>query len=99
MYKANSVIDKLPEFKKQFIVKGEPVIDHQNSITITQKNNENETVEACVEKIKNYEQNGFKSIAIIGKDIEECKLIKKKMDPYHLNLKLIQYLSQLFLQL
>ena len=40
MYKANEVIDKLPEFEKQFIIKGEPVIEGKNSISIMKKENE-----------------------------------------------------------
>ena len=90
MYKANEVIDKLPAFEKQFIVKGEPVIDRKNSIHIQEKSSEDEIVKACNEKIEEYQKQGFKSIAIIGKDIDECKRIKKKIDKYNKNVKLIQ---------
>lgn len=90
MYKANEVIDKLPAFEKQFIVKGEPVIDRKDSIHIQEKISEDEIVKACNEKIEEYQKQGFKSIAIIGKDIDECKRIKKKIDKYNKNVKLIQ---------
>ena len=90
MYKANEVIDKLPEFEKQFIVKGEPVIDRKDSIHIKQFSNEDEIIDACLEKIEEYLSKGFKSIAIIGKDIKECKMIKKKIEKYNKNIKLIQ---------
>ena len=90
MYKANEVIEKLPEFEKQFIVKGEPVIDRKDSIHIKEMKNEDETIRACVEKIDEYISNGFKSIAIIGKDMKECKNIKKKIEKYNKNIKLIQ---------
>ena len=90
MYKANEVIERLPEFEKQFIVKGEPVIDRKDSIHIQKMENEDETIKVCLEKINEYISNGFKSIAIIGKDISECKTIKKKIEKYNKDIKLIQ---------
>ena len=90
MKKANEVIEKLPEFEKQFIVKGDPVIDRKDSIHINKMQNEDEIVKACVERIEEYTNMGFKSIAIIGKDMSECKNIKKKIDKYNKNVKLIQ---------
>lgn len=90
MKKANEVIEKLPEFEKQFIVKGEPVIDRKDSIHIEEMQSEDETIKACVQKVEEYTNNGFKSIAIIGKDMNECKTIKKKIDKYNKNIKLIQ---------
>ena len=90
MYKANEVIEKLPEFEKKFIVKGEPVIDRKDSIYIKEMQNEDEIIKACSDKINEYILNGFKSIAIIGKDMKECKTIKKKIEKYSKNIKLIQ---------
>lgn len=90
MKKANEVIEKLPEFEKQFIVKGQPVIDRKDSIHIEKMQSEDEIIKACTEKIEEYTNNGFKSIAIIGKDMNECKTIKKKIDKYNKNIKLIQ---------
>lgn len=90
MYKANEVIEKLPEFEKKFIVKGEPVIDRKDSIHIKEMQNEDEIIKACSDKINEYILNGFKSIAIIGKDMKECKTIKKKIEKYSKNIKLIQ---------
>lgn len=90
MYKANEVIEKLPEFEKQFIVKGEPVIDRKDSIHIKEMQNEDEIIKVCSEKINEYISNGFKSIAIIGKDMKECKNIKKKIEKYNKDIKLIQ---------
>lgn len=83
MYKANEVIDKLPEFEKRFIVKGQPVIDKINSIDVIPKENEDQIIENIVEKIDEYLKKDFKSIAIIGKDINECKNIKRKIDKYN----------------
>lgn len=90
MYKANEVIEKLPEFEKQFIIKGEPVIEGKNSISITKKENEAEIVKAVASKIDEYISKDFKSIAIIGKDIEECNMIKKKIEKYRKDIKLIK---------
>ena len=90
MHKANEVIEKLPDFEKQFIVKGEPVIDRKNSIHIEKMKNEDDLVKTCAERIEEYISKGFKSIAIIGKDMNECKTIKKKIDKYNKNIKLIQ---------
>ena len=70
MYKANDVIDRLPEYEKQFIIKGEPVINRPDSIHISEKKNENEIIEECNKKINEYLNMGFKSIAIIGKDAD-----------------------------
>lgn len=90
MNKANEVIDKLPDFEKQFIIKGKPVIEGKDSIHITKLNSEDEIVKECAKKIDEYINSGFKSIAIIGKDINECKNIKKKIEKYNKNVKLIQ---------
>ena len=61
MKKANEVIDKLPEFEKQFIVKGEPVINRKNSIHIEEKQNEDEVIQACIEKIEEYNKPPYKT--------------------------------------
>ena len=90
MFKANEVIEKLPEFEKQFIVKGEPVIQRKDSIKIISKENEAEIIKDIIEKMKQYTINGFKSIAIIGKDMMECRNIKKKLEKCNFNIKLIQ---------
>lgn len=90
MNKANEVIDKLPDFEKQFIIKGKPVIEGKDSIHITKLKSEDEIVKECAKKIDEYIDSGFKSIAIIGKDINECKNIKKKIEKYNKNIKLIQ---------
>lgn len=90
MNKANEVIDKLPDFEKQFIIKGKPVIEGKDSIHIMKLKSEDEIVRKCVEIINEYLNKGFKSIAIIGKDIDECKNIKKKVQKINKNVKLIQ---------
>ena len=87
---ANKVISKLPENEKKGIVLGEPVINTKNSIRIEQKESEQEIIKSIVEKIDNYISLGFKSIAIIGKDMDECKQIKKLISKYNKDINLIQ---------
>lgn len=90
MYKANEVIEKLPEHEKEFIIKGEPVIQGKDSLHIYSKESEDKIIEECVNKIDEYIKLGFKSIAIIGKDIKECENIKKKITKFNKNIKLIK---------
>lgn len=90
MNKANEVIEKLPEHEKKFIVRGEPVINRKDSLFIHKKESDEEIIISISEKIKEYLNLGYKSIAIIGKDMNECKQIKKKISNYNDNVKLIQ---------
>ncbi len=90
MKKANEVIDKLPEYEKQYIIKGEPVVNRADSIYIDKKESEEEIINSIHLKIKEYLDKGYKSIAIIGKDIDECKFIKKKIEKLNKDVKLIQ---------
>ena len=87
---ANDVISKLPKKEKAGIVLGEPVINTKDSIRIEEKKNESEIVDSIIEKIDNYISLGFKSIAIIGKDMDECKRIKKLISKYDKDITLIQ---------
>lgn len=90
MDKANKVISKLPSLEKKNIVLGEPVIYGKDSIHILKKANEKEIIEDIVKRIKQYKSEGYKSFAIIGKDMYECKDIKKRIDKYIENVKLIK---------
>ncbi len=87
---ANKVISKLPEYEKEFIVLGEPVIDRKNSVYIKKHNNMSELIESINTRIEEHKKNGFKSIAIIGKDINECKEIQKQISKIRNDVKLIQ---------
>ena len=87
---ANQVISKLPDYEKEFIVLGEPVIDRKNSINIQEKENVDELVEAMNKRINEYLENNYKSIAIIGKDMSECKELEKKLSKIRSDVKLIQ---------
>lgn len=87
---ANSVISELPEYEKEFIVLGEPVIDRKNSVYYKKINNMTELINDINERINEHLKNGFKSIAIIGKDINECKEIQKQISKIRDDVKLIQ---------
>lgn len=87
---ANKVINKLPEYEKEFIVLGEPVIDRKNSIYCKQISNDASLIENINQRIKEHQKNGYKSIAIIGKDIDECKEIQKQITKIRDDVKLIQ---------
>ena len=87
---ANDVISKLPEKEKNGIVFGEPVINTKDSIRITEMEKKEDIIKSISERINEYLNQGFKSIAIIGKDMDECKEIKKLISKYNKNINLIQ---------
>mgnify|MGYP001115417201 CR=1 FL=1 len=87
---ANIVINKLPEYEKEFIVLGDPVVDRKNSIRIKENNGIDELIEDINDRIGEYLRSGYKSIAIIGKDMNECELIEKKISKVRSDVKLIK---------
>lgn len=87
---ANLVINKLPEYEKEFIVLGEPVIDRKNSINIQKQDNMKELIMSVNSRVDEYLKNNYKSIAIIGKDMKECKEIYKEIAKLRNDVKLIQ---------
>ena len=87
---ANNVISKLPEYEKEFIVLGEPVIDRKNSINIKKVENQDELIQNINDRINTYIKQGYKSIAIIGKDMSECENLEKKLRTIRKDIKLIR---------
>lgn len=87
---ANSVINKLPEFEKEYIVLGEPVIDRNDSVNIKKLKNIESLINNIDERINTYLANGYKSIAIIGKDMKECEEIEKNLNEIRKDVKLIK---------
>ena len=87
---ANNVIDKLPEYEKQFITKGDPVIFGKDNVSIKKMENEEKIIDDIIEEIVKYKEAGYKTIAIIGKDIKECKFIKEKISKKYKDINLIQ---------
>ena len=87
---ANNVIGKLPEYEKEYIVLGEPVIDRKNSINIKKIENKEELIKNINDRINTYIKQGYKSIAIIGKDMSECENLEKKLRTIRKDIKLIR---------
>lgn len=87
---ANNVISKLPEYEKEYIVLGEPVIDRKNSINIKKVENKEELIKNINDRINTYIKQGYKSIAIIGKDMSECENLEKKLRTIRKDIKLIR---------
>ena len=87
---ANNVISKLPEYEKEYIVLGEPVIDRKNSIDIKKIENKEELIKNINDRINTYIKQGYKSIAIIGKDMSECENLEKKLRTIRKDIKLIR---------
>ena len=90
MDKANEVIAKLPEKEKHQLIFGEPVVNGEDSIKIMKKENETEIIDSIAKRIKEFKNLGYKSFAIIGKDLKECEYIKRKLDKIIENVKLIR---------
>ena len=87
---ANYVISQLPEYEKEFIVMGEPVIDRKNSIDIEKFVDKSDFVNKINNRLEEHLKQGYKSIAIIGKDMEECKNIEKEIKKIRSDVKLIK---------
>lgn len=87
---ANSVINKLPDYEKEYIVLGEPVIDRKQSINMQKCENIEMLLNSINYRIDNYLKQGYKSIAIIGKDMKECEMIEKKFSKIRKDVKLIK---------
>lgn len=90
MDKANEVIAKLPEKERHQLIFGEPVIEGKDSIHIMKKKDESEIIESIVNRIKEFKALGYKSFAIIGKDLKECENIKKKLNKFLEDVRLIR---------
>ena len=86
---ANGVISKLPAYEREFIVLGEPVIDRKNSISIQEVDEKNmgSTINEMIEK---HLTEGYKSIAIIAKDMQECEELEKRLSKIRSDVKLIK---------
>ena len=87
---ANSVIDKLPKYEKEYIVLGEPVINRKNSINIMKCKDTNELIIEINNKIEEHLKEKYKSIAIICKDMNECIEIEKSIKKIRKDVKLIK---------
>lgn len=87
---ANSVIDKLPDTEKETIILGKPVIDKKDSINIKGFKDSTEIINYINLRIEKYLAGKFKSIAIIGKDMQECENLEKQIKKLRNDVKLIR---------
>lgn len=83
---ANLVIKNLNNFS---IPLAKPVIRHGDPVEITEKENVNELLLEIAEKIKDIQNQGFRSAAIICKTLEECKLFKAELNKLKVKCNLI----------
>lgn len=87
---ANLVIEKLPDKEKETIIFGKPVIDRNNSINIFGFKEKSEIISNINNRIDKYLKENFKSIAVIGKDMDECEEIEKQIKKFRDDVKLIR---------
>lgn len=87
---ANEVISQLPDYEKESIVLGEPVINIKDCIKIRKCESKNEIIEKIKERIEQYKKDKYKSIAIIGKTKKECEYIYNKLSNEVEDVNLIQ---------
>lgn len=86
---ANKVINKLPDYEKEFIVLGDPVIDRKNSIYM-EKASDASLIAGINNRIDKHLSDGYKSIAIIAKDMKECEALEKELRKIRADVKLIK---------
>jgi DNA helicase-2/ATP-dependent DNA helicase PcrA len=77
---ANQVIGKLQSADCQTIPPAKPVIRRGPEVTLKITNSLTECACEINKKIKAYHQGGYRSIAVIGKTMRECKTLKKLID-------------------
>ncbi|WP_163537224.1 RNA polymerase recycling motor HelD [Gracilibacillus sp. YIM 98692] len=70
---ANGLLEKL----NNKLPTAEPVVRHGETPTFTQTNTKEETCEQLIQKIESYQNQGYSSIAVLGKTEKECKWIYK----------------------
>lgn len=87
---ANNVINNLPEYEKEFIVLGDPVIDRKNSIYMERCENKKDIADRINDRINKHLNEGYKSIAIIAKDMKECENLEKQLSKLRNDVKLIK---------
>ncbi len=83
---ANNVIRKLKDFK---LAEARPVIRHGEKVSVEKRNSEKEIASEIEKKIHGFRQDGFKSIAIICKTLDECKVMRNLLSKFGNELQVI----------
>ncbi|MBM7614400.1 RNA polymerase recycling motor HelD [Alkaliphilus hydrothermalis] len=86
MHLANEIIKKLDNDK---IVLAKPVIRHGEKPSIKRYKEESDLIVNLVEKIKEMKYQGYKSIALICKTLEEASVLKKVLDQHQLDVRFL----------
>ena len=87
---ANSVIRKLSNYERENITEAIPVIRRPGSVDIYNLKDYDSISKKIIENIQKNKENNYKSIAIIGKDMKECKNIKKNLKNNGLEVDVIE---------
>ncbi|MGN1299206.1 MAG: HelD family protein [Candidatus Scatovivens sp.] len=88
---ANRVINKLPKRSKSFIINAQPIIKSSGSINIFDMQNYDEIGREIARKLREIQKTDkYKSVAIIGKDMKECRNIRKILGTYIFEPNLIE---------
>jgi DNA helicase-2/ATP-dependent DNA helicase PcrA len=88
MASANIVIKQL---KNKDIFEAQPVIRHGQPVNIFERVNNAQFAKLIKSKIENYREKGFKSFAIIYKNIDGCKAFYKEFSKIENNINLITF--------
>ncbi|WP_017416911.1 RNA polymerase recycling motor HelD [Clostridium tunisiense] len=83
---ASKVINSL---KDSNLPNPKPVIRHGEPVTIFEKHDLSEVSKGIVSKVNAVLEEGFKSVAIICKTLDECKNLKTELRKYELNVEVI----------
>lgn len=83
---ASKVINSL---KDPNLPNPKPVIRHGEPVTIFEKHSLSEVSKGIVSKVNAVLEEGFKSVAIICKTLDECKNLKTELKKYELNVEVI----------
>lgn len=83
---ASKVINSL---KDPNLPNPKPVIRHGEPVTIFEKYSLSEVSKGIVSKVNAVLEEGFKSVAIICKTLDECKNLKTELKKYELNVEVI----------
>lgn len=61
---------------------GEPVMKNGAPVTMKEFESEEKMVEQIVSRLTELKEKGLKNIALIGKTVEDCEILKKQLDAY-----------------
>lgn len=87
---ANTVIRKLSDYERENLTEAIPVMTKPGSVSMFEVKNYEEIGKNIIDNIKKNEINKYKSVAIVGKDIKECKIMKNILNKKGLEVDIIE---------